>query len=84
MAFVAAVAIGLASILSSAPPASATTTALAMTDANTPPPTPLVVLITPLTVGMHVIDAIAEGIADVVEMIATPAPIAIPAPPVNT
>jgi hypothetical protein len=29
---------------------------------------------------MHVIEAIAEGIADAVEEIATPPPVAIPAP----
>ena len=36
------------------------------------------------TLGLHVIEAIAEGIANAVEMIATPAPIAIPAPQTNT
>ena len=51
-----------------------------MTDTYSPPPSPLTVLVTPLTVGMHIIDAIAEGIANAVEMIATPPPIAIPAP----
>jgi hypothetical protein len=83
MAFVAAMAIGLASIVSSAAPASATT-ASAMTHSYTPPPSPLIVMITPLTVGVHVIEAIAEGIANVVEFIATPAPIAIPAPRIST
>jgi hypothetical protein len=83
MAFVAAMAIGLASTISSAPPAWATT-ASAMTDAYTPPPSPLTVMITPLTVGMHVIEAIAEGIANAVELIATPPPIAIPAPHIST
>jgi hypothetical protein len=33
---------------------------------------------------MHVIDAIAEGIANAVEMIATPPPITIPAPETST
>ena len=75
LALVAAVAIGL-----SAPAPASATTIVAMTDVNTPPPSPLTVLITPLTVGMHIIDAIAEGIANAVEMIATPPPIAIPAP----
>ena len=75
VALVAAVAIGL-----SAPaPASATTLA-AITDVNSRPPSPLTVLATPFTVGLHVIEAIAEGIANAVEMIATPAPITIPAP----
>ena len=83
MALVAAVAIGLASSISAPAPASATTVS-AMTDVYTPPPSPLTVLITPFTVGLHVIEAIAEGIANAVEMIATPAPIAIPAPQTNT
>jgi len=39
---------------------------------------------TPLTVGVHLIEALAEGIANAVEFIATPAPIAIPAPRTNT
>ena len=55
-----------------------------MTDAYTPPPSPLTVMITPLTLGMHVIEAIAEGIANAVELIATPPPIAIPAPQTGT
>jgi hypothetical protein len=38
------------------------------------------VLTTPFTFGMHVIETIAEGLANAVEMIATPAPIAVPAP----
>jgi hypothetical protein len=83
MAFVAALAIGLASTISSAAPASATT-ASAMTHRYTTPPTPLTVMLTPLTVGVHVIEAIAEGIASAVEFIATPAPIAIPAPHIAT
>jgi hypothetical protein len=83
MALIAAVAIGLASSISWAAPASATT-ASAMTDAYTPPPSPLTVMFTPLTIGVHVIDAIAQGIADAVEFIATPPPIAIPAPHITT
>ena len=55
-----------------------------MTHAYTPPPSPLTVMMTPLTVGVHVIEAIAEGIANVVEFMATPAPIAIPAPQAST
>jgi hypothetical protein len=73
------VAIGVAAPV----PASATTVA-AMTDVYTSPPSPLTVMITPLTVGMHVIEAIAEGIANAVELIATPPPIAIPAPRIST
>ena len=83
MALVAALAIGLASTISAAAPASATT-ASAMTHSYTAPPSPLTVMLTPLTVGVHIIEAIAEGIADAVEFIATPAPIAIPAPHVST
>jgi hypothetical protein len=41
-------------------------------------------MMTPLNVGVHVIEAIAEGIANAVEFIATPEPIAIPAPHVGT
>jgi hypothetical protein len=82
-ALIAALAIGLASSISSAAPAAATT-AWAMTDAYTPPPTPLSVIMTPLTVGVHLIEALAEGIANAVEFIATPAPIAIPAPRTST
>jgi hypothetical protein len=51
-----------------------------VTDAYAPPPSPLTVLTTPFTFGMHVIETIAEGLANAVEMIATPAPIAVPAP----
>ena len=83
MAVVAVLSIGLVSTISAAAPASATT-ASAMTHAYTPPPSPLTVMMTPLTVGVHVIEAIAEGIADAVEFIATPAPIAIPAPRITT
>jgi hypothetical protein len=79
VALVAALAIGLASSISSPACASATTVS-AMTDTYSSPPSPLAVLVTPFSIGMHVIDAIAEGIANVVELIATPAPIAIPAP----
>jgi hypothetical protein len=68
----AAVVIGL-----SAPPVASATN---VTDAYAPPPSPLTVLTTPFTFGMHVIETIAEGLADAVEMIATPAPIAVPAP----
>jgi hypothetical protein len=42
------------------------------------------VLTTPFTFGMHVIEAIAEGLANAVEMIATPAPITVPAPRTDT
>jgi hypothetical protein len=83
MALVAALTFGLASSVSAPAPASATTVS-AMTDAYTPPPSPLTVMITPLTLGMHVIEAIAEGIANAVELIATPPPIAIPAPQTGT
>jgi hypothetical protein len=76
VALAAAVAIGL----STPPVASATT----VTDVYAPPPSPLAVLVTPFTVGMRVIEAIAEGIADAVEMIATPAPITVPAPHAST
>jgi hypothetical protein len=84
MAFVAAMAIGLASSVAAPAPASATTTNSAMGQTNGPPPSPLTVFITPLTVGMHLVEAIAEGIANAVEVIATPAPIAIPAPNIST
>ena len=80
MAAIAALTIGLAS----APAPASATTVSAMTNAYTQPPSPLTVIITPLTVGMHVIEAIAEGIANAVEMIATPDPIAIPAPQTTT
>ena len=83
MALIAALSIGLVSTILAAAPASATTAA-AMTHAYTPPPSPLTVMLTPLTVGVHVIEAIAEGIANAVEFIATPAPIAIPAPHIGT
>ena len=83
MVSAAAVTLGLSSSFSAPAPASATTVS-AMTDAYTPPPSPLTVMITPLTLGMHVIEAIAEGIANAVELIATPPPIAIPAPQTGT
>lgn len=72
VAMIAALAIGL----STPAPASATT----VTNGYHPPPSPLTVLVTPFTIGIHVIDAIAEGLANAVEMIATPAPITVPAP----
>jgi len=83
VALIAALAIGLASSISSSAPASAST-ASAMTDAYTSPPSPLIAVITPLAVGIHVIEAIAEGIANAVELIATPPPVAIPAPRTST
>jgi hypothetical protein len=72
MALSAAATIGLCT-----PQAASATT---VTGGYAPPPSPLSVLVTPFTVGIHVIEAIAEGIANAVEMIATPAPITIPAP----
>ena len=83
MALVAALTFGLASSVSAPAPASATTVS-AMTDVYTQPPSPLAAITTPMTVGMHVIEAIAEGIANAVEMIATPPPITIPAPQTTT
>ncbi len=80
-AAVAVLAIGLGSGVCS--PASATTS-VAMTDAHTRPPSPLAVLISPLTVGVHIIEALAQDIANAVEYIATPAPIEIPAPHTST
>jgi hypothetical protein len=82
ISLIAAVALGLGSCICAAAPASATT-ASAMTHAYRPPPSPLTVMMTPLTIGVHVIEAIAEGIANAVEFIATPAPIAIPAPHIS-
>jgi F0F1-type ATP synthase membrane subunit c/vacuolar-type H+-ATPase subunit K len=81
-AAVAVLAIGLTGVCSAAP-ASATTSS-AMTDAHTRPPSPLAVLISPLTVGVHIIEALAQDIANAVEYIATPAPIEIPAPRTST
>jgi hypothetical protein len=72
MSLIAAVVVGL-----SAPPAASATN---VTGAYAPPPSPLTVLTTPFTLGMHVIETLAEGLANAVEMIATPAPIAVPAP----
>jgi hypothetical protein len=83
MALVAALTIGLASSVTAAAPASATTVS-AMTDVSTPRPSPLMVFTTPFRFGFHVIEAMAEGIANAVEMIATPPPIAIPALQTNT
>jgi hypothetical protein len=77
MTFIVAAAIGLASIISPAGPALASTAA-GVIDVHTPRPS--LPFIHPLTVGLRVIDAIAEGIANAVEAIATPEPIAIPAP----
>ncbi|HEX2284676.1 MAG TPA: hypothetical protein VHI10_07625 [Mycobacterium sp.] len=79
LTFVIAAAIGLASSMSAPAPASASTAA-GLTDVHTPRPAPFLTSIHPLSVGLHVIDAIAAGIANAVELIATPAPIAIPAP----
>jgi hypothetical protein len=76
---VAAAVIGLGSSIAAPAPASANTVS-AMTDIYAPPPSPLSVLSSPLRLGIHVIEAIAQGIANAVEMIATPPPIAIPAP----
>jgi len=78
LTLIAALAIGLGSSISSAAPVSASTAA--MTDVHPPPPIPLLPILNPISVGLHIIDAIAEGIADVVEFVATPRPIAIPAP----
>ena len=76
MAVVVAVVIGL-----SAP---ATASATTVTNGYAPPPSPLSVLVTPFTMGMHVIEKIAEGIANAVELIATPDPISVPAPRTTT
>jgi F0F1-type ATP synthase membrane subunit c/vacuolar-type H+-ATPase subunit K len=83
MALAAALTLCLGSSVSASAPASATTVA-AMTDAYTQPPSPLAAIMTPLAVGMHLIEAVAAGLADAVEMLATPAPIAIPAPQTST
>jgi hypothetical protein len=79
LTFIAAAAIGLACAISSAAPAAAST-AGEMTDGQDPRPKPLIALIQPMSLGLRVIDAIAGGIASVVELVATPDPIAIPAP----
>jgi hypothetical protein len=76
---IAAVAIGLGMSVSSAAPASASTTS-AVTDIHPPVPGPLFGFLNPLAAGYHVIDAIAQGLANIVEMVSTPPPIAIPAP----
>jgi len=83
ISLIAAVVLGLGLCICAAATASATT-ASAMTQPYTPSPSPLTVMMTPLTVGLHVIEAIAGGIADAVEFIATPEPIAIPAPHIST
>lgn len=77
--FVVAAVIALASGISSAAPASASTAA-GVTGENTSVPSPLGVIVPPLIIGLYVIDTIAEGMARAVSLIATPAPIAIPAP----
>jgi len=73
---IAAVAIGLTSSVAGCPEASAST---AVTDSQ-PPPLPLISFFNPVAVGIHVIETIAAGIADVVEMVGTPPPVTIPAP----
>ncbi len=83
IALVAALTIGLASSVSAPVPASAKTIS-AMAGVSTRPPSPLIVFMTPFTVGLHVIEAVAEGIAYAVEMIATPPPVTIPAPQAST
>ncbi|GAC1644898.1 MAG: hypothetical protein NVS4B6_18130 [Mycobacterium sp.] len=83
VACVAAAVIGFGASMAAPVPASANTVS-AMTDTNAPPPSPLSVISTPLRFGIHVIEAIAQGIANAVEMIATPPPIAIPAPHTTT
>lgn len=75
---IAAVAIGLASSVASCPQVSATTPA--MTEAYKPPPMPLISIINPVAIGVHLIEAVAEGIANVVELVGTRPAIAIPAP----
>jgi hypothetical protein len=76
VSMIAAVAVGLASSVASCPHASASTVE---TDTQ-PSPLPLISFFNPVAVGFHVIEAVAEGIANVVELIGTPPPIAIPAP----
>lgn len=78
---VAALVIGLASSVASCPEVSATTPSIS--EAYKPPPVPLISILNPITVGVHLIEAVAEGIANVVEFVGTPAPIAIPAPHVS-
>jgi hypothetical protein len=73
---IAAVTIGLTSSVTGCPHASAST---AVTDSQ-PSPLPLISFVNPVAVGFHVIEAIAEGIANVVELVGTPAPVTIPAP----
>jgi hypothetical protein len=83
VALVAALTIGLASSISAPAPASATT-AVAMTDSYSSPPSLLSVFAAPFRLGMRVVDAIAQGLANAVEEIATPDPITIPAPHTGT
>ncbi|MGX9788128.1 hypothetical protein [Mycobacterium sp. MMS18-G62] len=73
---IAAVAVGLASSVAGCPQASAST---AVSDTQ-PSPLPLISFFNPVAVGIHVVEAIAEGIANVVEMVGTPPPVTIPAP----
>jgi hypothetical protein len=73
---IAAVAIALTSSAAGCPQASAST---AVTDSQ-PTPLPLISFVNPIAVGMHVIETIAEGIANVVELVGTPPPVTIPAP----
>ncbi len=76
VSIIAAVAIGLMSSVVWCPEASASTVRT-----DTPPsPLPLISIFNPVAVGIHVVEAIAEGIANVVEMVGTPPPITIPAP----
>jgi hypothetical protein len=79
LTFVAALAIGLGSSISTAPLAGAST-ATEVIDTRVPAPMPLLPVFNPVVIGLHVIDAVAGGIADVVEFFSTPEPIAIPAP----
>jgi hypothetical protein len=77
LTLIAALAIALGSSISAAPPVSASTTTEVI---DTRTPAPLLPIFNPVVIGLHLIDALAEGIADVVEFVGTPAPIAIPAP----
>jgi hypothetical protein len=83
MALVAALTIGVASSVSAPAPASAKATS-AMAGVSTRPPSPLIVFTIPFMVGVHVVEAVAEGIAYAVEMIATPPPVTIPAQQTST
>jgi hypothetical protein len=84
MALIAAIVFGLTVSLAVPASAATTTTASARTNVSTPPPSPLIGFITPFALGFHVIEVVAEGIANAVEFIATPPPIAIPAPHIST